>query len=52
MIKLFMQLSIPKVLFIRIYKNFLPVSWFCVLLTNFEGGFVRLRRYSPFLAHG
>jgi hypothetical protein len=35
-IKLFMQLSVPKVLFIRIYKNFLPVSWFYVLLTNFK----------------
>jgi len=34
-IKLFMQLSSPKILFIRIYKNFLPVSGFGVLLGKF-----------------
>lgn len=31
-----MQLSIPKILFIPMYKNFLPVSGFCVLLINFS----------------
>jgi len=32
-----MQLSSPKILFIRIYKNFLPVSGFGVLLGKFWG---------------